>query len=162
MLECRLSVVMGTGRRRNATNQRLSPLQLHLRQRIALHLHDLHVMCELHARTEYATVAVVQEGVLLRVVDEAHRAVCGRVAEVVADSGHQKVFHESPDMLSGARRGKDISGEHLLGKPCCRVVDQTFQRTLYSRACIEENFGHSLVAIRTSIKIQRCVSLIQK
>ena len=62
-------------------------------------------MRELHASTEYATVAVVQEGVhLLRVVDEAHRAICGRVAEVVADSGHQKVLHESPDMLSGARK----------------------------------------------------------
>ena len=105
MLECRLSVVMGTGRKRNATNQRLSPLQLHLRQRIALHLHDLYVMGELHARTEYATVVVVQEGVhLLRVVDEAHRAIYGRVAKVVADTGHQKVFRESPDMLSWAKK----------------------------------------------------------
>ena len=120
MLECRLSVVMGTGRRRNTTNQRLSPLQLHLRQRIALHLHDLYVMHELHARTEYATVAVVQGGIrLLRVVDEAHRAVCGRVTEVVADSGHQKVFRESPDMLSGAKRRqghqrRTFAGEAML------------------------------------------------
>ena len=77
-------------------------------------------MRELHARTEYATVAVVQEGVhLLRVVDEAHRAVCDRVTDLVADSGHQKVFRESPDMLSGAKKRqghqrRTFAGEAML------------------------------------------------
>ena len=112
-------------------------------------------MRELHARTEYATVAVVQEGVqLLRVVDVAHLAVCGSVAEVVADSGHQKVFRESLDMLSGAKKRQ---GHHRRTVAAEAMLFPNFEQTLYSRACVEENFVHSLVAIRTSIKIQRCV-----
>ena len=68
-----------------APENRLPPpspdfLQLHLRQRAAVHLHYLHVLRKLHARTQHATVAVVQEGVQLRrVINVADRAISGVV-----------------------------------------------------------------------------------
>ena len=120
MLECWLSVVMGTGRRRNATNQR-SPCN-------STSGNESLYTCTIFTSCASSTCAQStpqlpssRTGVqLLRVVDVTHRAVCGRVAEVVADSGHQKVFRESLDMLSGTKRGKDIR-EQLLRKPCCCV-----------------------------------------
>ena len=85
----------------------------------------------------------------------AHRAVCGRVAEVVADSGHQKVLRESPDMLSGAKKRQGQHRRTVAAEAMLLRWGPNFEQTLYSRACIEENSVHSLVAIRA--KIQRCV-----
>ena len=63
----------------------------------------------------------------------AHRAVCGRVAEVVGDSGHQKVFRESPDMLSGAKKRqghqRTVAAEAMLLR-----WGSNFEQTLYSKA----------------------------
>ena len=158
MLECRLCVVMGTGRRQNATNQRLSPLQLHFRRRIALHLHDLYVMRTPQLRSSRKEFSSFES-----YVDVAHCAICDRVAEVVADSGHQKVFRESPDMLSGAKKRQGHQRRTFAGSHVVALLTKHSSKYYnYSRACIEENFGHSLVAICTSIKIQRCVSLIYK
>ena len=130
MLECRLSVVMGTGWRRNTTNQR-SPCH-------STSGNESLYTCTIFTPGVSSTCAQStpqfpssrKEVQLLRVVDVAHCAVCGRVAEVVADSGHQKVFHESLDMLSGAKRGKDITGEQVLRKPCCCVGGPNFEQTL--------------------------------
>ena len=46
---------------------------------------------------------------LLRIIDVAHRAVCGSVAEVVADSCQYKVLRDSPDMVSGAKTTFDYN-----------------------------------------------------
>ena len=122
MLECRLSVVMGTGRRRNATNQR-SPCNS-ISGNEWLYTWTIFTSCASSTCAQSTPqLPSSRKGVqLLRVIDVAQRAVCGRVAEVVADSSHQKVFRKLLDMLSGAKKGEDRR-EQLLRKPyCCYLV----------------------------------------
>ena len=89
MLECRLSVVMRTGRRRNTTNQRSPSNSTSSNE--SLYTCTIFTSC-VNSTCAQSTPQLPssRKGVqLLRYVDVAHRAVCGRVAEVVADSGHQ-------------------------------------------------------------------------
>ena len=117
-------------------------LQIHLWQRAAVHLHDLHVLRQLHARTQHAAVAVVQEGVeLLGVVDVAHRAITGRVTKVVADGGHQVIFTRVTGHASGGTsQVLCYCSRHVI---CC-VGDQSVPPTARAVAvsCIHVGTAH--------------------
>ena len=83
----------------------------------------------------------------------AHRTVCGRVAEVVADSNHQKVFRESPDMLSGGKKRQGHHRRTVAEEAILWRGYQTFEQTLYISYCTLR----ILFMQYAQVKIQRCV-----